>query len=173
MLPSFERQSRRFAAALRSKQQESRRISYLWAGAGTLLALLLCGGVQSGWSSETRPKRIRQLKLQAEKLRDADFGEPLLVSSRDELGDLASVFNDMRHRLRTTTHSRDYVDSILSGMNEAIIVTSDDGIITRINTATTQLLGYEEDELFNVSIDFVVNTSKGTVTGNRFPIGTA
>ena len=162
--------SRRFAAALRSKQMESRRVSYLWAGAGTLVALLLCGGVI--WLVvRSQTKRIRELKLQAEKLRDADFGEPLLVSRKDELGDLASVFNDMRHRLRTTTHSRDYVDSILSGMNEAIIVTSDDGIITRINTATTQLLGYEENELFNVSIDFIVNTSKGPSLATDLPSG--
>tara|TARA_R110002096_G_scaffold154_22_gene930 strand:- start:15991 stop:18441 length:2451 start_codon:yes stop_codon:yes gene_type:complete len=163
-------ESARFAAALRSKQQESRRISYLWAAAGTLAALLLCGATI--WIvARGQTRRIRQLKVQAEKLRDADFGEPLLVSRKDELGDLASVFNDMRHRLRTTTHSRDYVDSILSGMNEAIIVTSDDGIISRINTATTQLLGYEEDELFNVSIDFVVNTSKGPSLATDSPSG--
>ena len=163
-------ESRRFAEALRDKQQESRRISYLWAGAGTLAALLLCGGVI--WLVvRNQTKRIRALKIQAEKLRDADFGEPLLVSRKDELGDLASVFNDMRHRLRKTTHSRDYVDSILSGMNEAIIVTSDDGTITRINAATTQLLGYEEEELFNVSIDFVVNTSKGPSLATDSPSG--
>jgi HAMP domain-containing protein len=78
-------------------------------------------------------KRIRQLKAQAEKFRDADFGDPLPETGGDELGALASVFNDMRDRLRTTTHSRDYVDSILSGMNEAIIVTSDDGQIRKIN----------------------------------------
>ncbi len=163
-------ESRRFAAALRNKQLESRRISYLWAGAGTLAALLLCGGVI--WLVvRNQTKRIRALKIQAEKLRDADFGEPLLVSRKDELGDLASVFNDMRHRLRKTTHSRDYVDSILSGMNEAIIVTSDDGTITRINAATTQLLGYEEEELFNVSIDFVVNTSKGPSLATDSPSG--
>ena len=80
-------------------------------------------------------------KLQAEKLRDADFGDPLLVSREDELGDLASVFNDLRHRLRKTTHSRDYVNSILAGMNEAIIVTTDDGQITQVNTAAAHLLG--------------------------------
>lgn len=163
-------ESLRFAAALRNKQQESRRISYLWAAAGTLAALLLCGGA-IWFVARGQTQRIRQLKVQAEKLRDADFGEPLLVSRKDELGDLASVFNDMRHRLRATTHSRDYVDSILSGMNEAIIVTSDDGIISHINAATTQLLGYEEDELFNVSIDFVVNTSKGPSLATDSPSG--
>ena len=121
--------------------------------------MLLCGGfVWLNVRSQTR--RIRQLKIQAEKFRDADFGEPLPLSDHDELGALARVFNDMRDKLRTTTMSRDYVDSVLSGMNEAIIVTTGDGRIKRINSATTHLLGYDEDELEGTSIDFVVNYRK-------------
>lgn len=158
-LAELRAESDRFRSELLVRETESRRISYIWAGIGTFAAVLLCGCVV--WlivRGQTR--RIRQLKAQAEKLRDSDFGEALPVSRNDELGDLAAVFNDMRQRLRTTTHSRDYVDSILSGMNEAIIVTTDDGQITRINTATTHLLGYEQDELLDTSIDYVVNTEK-------------
>ena len=66
----------------------------------------------------------------------------------------------MRDRLRETTLSRDYVDGILSGMNEAVIVTSEDGAIQSINTATSRLLGYDEDELIGTSIDFVIDSSK-------------
>ena len=75
-----------------------------------------------------------------------------------------AVFNDMRDQLRETTHSRDYVDSILSGMNEAIIVTSADGTILRINTATRHLLGYEDmtiEELVQSKIaDMVARTEQ-------------
>jgi diguanylate cyclase (GGDEF)-like protein/PAS domain S-box-containing protein len=45
-------------------------------------------------------------------------------------------------------------------MNEAIIVTSDDGIIKRINRATTILLGYDDEELLGNSIEFIVDTNK-------------
>ena len=162
--------SARFTAELVTTEVESRRVSYLWAAAGTLAALLMSGGVV--WLVvQNQTKRIRQLKVQAEKLRDADFGEPVQVSRHDELGDLASVFNDMRNRLRKTTLSRDYVDSILSGMNEAIIVTGHDGKITRINKATTHLLGYEEDELTNMSIDFIVNPTRGRSLADDLPSG--
>ncbi|MCG8370436.1 MAG: HAMP domain-containing protein, partial [Proteobacteria bacterium] len=130
-----------FASELQAKEQESRRISYLWIGGGTIAMLLLCGAVV--WViGRNQTRRIRQLKAQAERFSDADFGEPLPATGGDELGALAAVFNEMRDKLRRTTHSRDYVDSILSGMNEAIIVTTDDGQIERINTATTHLLGY-------------------------------
>ena len=159
-----------FAAYLETRENESRRISYVWIGGGTLAVLFLCLVVM--WLiTHGQTKRIRQLKAQAEKFRDSDFGEPLPETAGDELGALASVFNDMRDRLRTTTHSRDYVDSILSGMNEAIIVTDDGGNIRQINRATTHLLGYEQEELENTSIDFVINTKKSQSLANDTPSG--
>ena len=159
-----------FTEELQTKENETRQVSYLWIGGGTIAVLFLCGAVV--WllvRGQTR--RIRQLKTQVEKFRDADFGEPLPVAGDDELGALAKVFNDMRDKLRTTTHSRNYVDSILSGMNEAIIVTSDDGQIQRINTATTFLLGYEPEELTGTSIDFLIDSNKNRSLADETPSG--
>jgi diguanylate cyclase (GGDEF)-like protein/PAS domain S-box-containing protein len=169
-LAELNAQAARFRVEITNTEVTSRQASYLWAGAGTLAALLLLGAVV--WLVvRDQTKRIRQLKVQAEKLRDADFGEPMVLSRHDELGELAAVFNDMRQRLRQTTHSRDYVDSLLAGMNEAIIVTGSDGNITRINTATTHLLGYDEDELLGTSIDHIVNTSKSRSLADDSPSG--
>jgi len=158
-LDQLHAESASFANDLVDTGLQNRRISYFWIGSGTL-ATLLVFGVFVGLIIRRQTARVRALKLQAEKLRDADFGEPLLQTNGDELGELAAVFNDMRDRLRSTTISRDYVDSILSGMNEAIIVTSDDGVIKRINRATTMLLGYNDEELLGKSIEFIVNTKK-------------
>ena len=159
-----------FTEELQTKEYESRRVSFMWIGGGTIAVLLLCGGVVWLLVRE-QTKRIRQLKAQAEKFRDADFGEPLPASRGDELGALATVFNDMRDTLRATTHSRDYVDSILSGMNEAIIVTNDEGRIQRINSATTHLLGYEDEELLGTSIDFVIDKKKSRSLASDAPSG--
>jgi diguanylate cyclase (GGDEF)-like protein/PAS domain S-box-containing protein len=159
-----------FAAELQTKEIESRRLSYLWIGGGTVTVLLLCGFVL--WLFVlSQTKRILQLKAQAEKFGDADFGEPLPATVGDELGALAAVFNEMRDKLRATTHSRDYVNSILSGMNEAIIVTTDEGRITSVNSATTHLLGYDEDELTGMSVDYVIDTKKGQSLANDTPSG--
>ena len=157
-----------FQEVLSTREIQSRHASYFWIGGGTLAVMLLCGGVI--WLIiRNQTQRILQLKLQAEKLRNADFGELLPEARGDELGELAAVFNDMRDQLRATTISRDYVDSILSGMNEAIIVTGDDDKIKRINTATTHLLGYEEDELLDTSIDFVIDISKSRSLADDSP----
>ncbi len=158
-LDRLHAESASFANDLVDTELQNRRTSYFWIGLGTLATLLVFGSFV-GLIVRRQTARVRALKLQAEKLRDADFGEPLLQTHGDELGELAAVFNDMRDRLRSTTISRDYVDSILSGMNEAIIVTSDDGIIKRINRATTILLGYDDEELLGKSIEFIVDTNK-------------
>jgi len=160
-----------FGEQISTREVENRRISYFWIGGGTLAAWILCGLVV--WLVvRDQSRRIRQLKAQAGKLRHADFGDPLPVLKDDELGELAAVFNDMRDRLQETTLSRDYVDSIFSGMNEAIIVASEDGTIRRINAATSQLLGYTEDELLGNPIDFVVDSRKSRSLIDDKPSGT-
>ena len=138
---------------------QSRQTSFLWIGAATLITIVLCGFVI--WLiAKLQAERIRALKIQAEKLSDADYGEPLMVRGGDLLADLAAVFNDMRDKLKRTTVSRDYVDSVLSSMNEAIIVTSPEGIITRVNAATTRMLGYSDAELVGHHMDLIVDTKK-------------
>ncbi len=140
------------------------------AGVSTAL-LLFIGSMLIRFLGRGESRRIDELRRQAEKLRDSDFGERLPERSGDQLGELAAVFNDMRDKLRLTTLSRDYVDSILASMHDAIIVTSDDGTIKRINKATTHLLGYERDELLKTSIDGIVNAEKSGSLLDEPPTG--
>lgn len=159
-----------FEEQLSATELQSRQNSYAWIAGGTLAILVLSGCIV--WLfMQNQTRRIGELKLQAEKFRDADFGEPLIETRGDDLGELAAVFNDMRNRLRKTTISRDYVDNILSGMNEAIIVTGHDGKIERTNTATTHLLGYDETELLGTPIDLLVGDSKGGSLTDHMPSG--
>lgn len=166
LLDELRAESASFENELVVTESENRRSSFYLIGFGTAATLIMF--LVIFWLIVRRQTaRVRALKVQAEKLRDADFGEPLLQTRRDELGELAAVFNDMRDRLRDTTISRDYVDGILSGMNEAIVVTTSDGDIKRINRATTILLGYEEDELVGTPIERIVNEKKTPSLDNR------
>jgi len=149
-----------FELALVEQGTQRRQASIYWISGATLITLLLSGAVV--WLIvKSQGLRIRELKIQAEKLSESDFGEPLEVLHGDELGDLADVFNNMRDKLRRTTISRDYVDSVLSSMNEAIIVTSAEGTITRVNAATSRLLDYTAAELLGQHIDFIVDRKRG------------
>ncbi|MEM6511694.1 MAG: EAL domain-containing protein [Pseudomonadota bacterium] len=160
----------RFKATMTSA--ENRNSLLVFAVAGTLaLALLTWWVISTSLANRLQSTRIRELKTQAEKLRDDDFGERLPELQGDELGEFAAVFNDMRDKLKLTTLSRDYVDSILSSMNDAIIVTGEDGSIKRINKATTTMLGYEHEELAHTSIDLIVNTKKSGSLIDEQPSG--
>ncbi|MBT8103818.1 MAG: EAL domain-containing protein [Gammaproteobacteria bacterium] len=159
-----------FADRLSASEMQNRRVSYSWIAGGTLVLFLFSSAIV--WLIvHGRLRRIVQLKRQAERFRDADFGDPLPETRGDDIDELAAVFNEMRDRLRSTTITRDYLDNILSGMNEAIIVTASDGKIERINTATTHLLGYDETELLGTSIDFVVDVGKSGSLADDLPSG--
>jgi len=159
-----------FAEQLSTSEVQSSRVSYLWMF-GVTFAMLLLGGCVIWLIVRNQSRRIGQLKIQAEKFRDADFGEPLKETRGDDIGELAAVFNDMRDRLKETTISRDYVDNLLSGMNEAIIVTGDDGKIQRINDATTYLLGFDEAELLGTPFDILVNAGTNVSLTEHTPPG--
>ncbi len=169
-LDEVHRESARFRDQLLSTGDERRRASFVWIGIATLVVLALCGVVI--WLIvENQTARVRALKVQAEKLSDADFGEPLQVLHGDELGDLAEVFNEMREKLKRTTISRDYVDNVLSSMNETIIVTSADGTIKKINDATARMLNYTEEELLGQPLDLIVDKRKSRVLEADVPSG--
>jgi diguanylate cyclase (GGDEF)-like protein/PAS domain S-box-containing protein len=165
LVSSFElsvlrEESSAFEQRLLAQEKAYRGDTVVWIGGATLVALALCIVVIL-MISRTQARRIRELKVQAEKLSESDFGEPLQVLKGDDLGDLAEVFNNMREKLQRTTLSRDYVDRVLSGMNEAVIVTNADGLITRINEATTRMLSYSEKDLLGQPLDFIVDLKKG------------
>ncbi|MFQ6004589.1 MAG: EAL domain-containing protein [Woeseia sp.] len=167
-LDELRGESRQFRSQLLSEGRERRRASFVRIGLATLVVLTLCGVVI--WLIvRGQSARIRALKVQAEKLSDADFGEPLRVLRGDDLGDLAEVFNNMRDKLKLTTISRDYVDNVLSSMNEAIIIASVDGTIKRINAATAQMLDYAEEELLGQPIDVIIDKRKSRIFETDLP----
>ena len=170
MLDELHLESAEFEDQLLFQESQRHRISFLWIGAATLLALGLCATVV--WLiAKTQAARIHELKVQAQKLSDADFGEPLQVLQGDDLGELAAVFNRMRDELQRTTISRDYLDSVLSSMNEAVVVTSSDGRITRTNDATLQMLGYTREELIGRHVDIVIDKRKTASLAQEVPSG--
>ena len=150
----------RFQRQLIDEEQRQRQQSIVWIGGTAVLSLALCCLVI--WLVvQEQSRRIRILKRQAEKISAANFREALQIESRDELGELAQVFETMRMQLQRTTVSRNYMDKILSGMNEAIIITDAEGRITRVNNATSRMLEYDENELLGRPISEIVEYSKG------------
>jgi len=159
-LSGLNREAADFSDRMLAAELDYRSASLAWISLSMLVLLGLCAVVV--WMIiRAQNARIRAIIVEAQKLSDANFGEPLKGPRGDELADLVDVFNTMREKLQRTTISRNYVDSILSGMNEAIIVTSSDGIITRINDATARMLDYDEEDLVGKPLDLIIDQKHG------------
>lgn len=85
------------------------------------------------------------------------------VTTKDEVGELASSFNKMTETLQRTTVSRNYVDNILKTMPGALIIMNPDAVIESVNQAALDLLGYEEKELIGQSIHFILAEEEATL----------
>lgn len=158
-IDSVAEETAAFRESLLAKDAEQHSASLLSMLATAVLGVALVGTVV--WLIvRDQSRRILNLRLQAEKLAQSNFGEPLDDTHSDDLADLAQVFNKMRSQLQNTTVSLDYMDKMLAGMSEAIIITDSDGRITRINAATFRMLGYTEEELLGTSIDALVDSTK-------------
>jgi signal transduction histidine kinase len=85
---------------LRSIDQVRRRL--VIAGLIALAAALAVGYAAAALFA----RRIRRLERAADRIAAGDFSEPVVDRGRDELGQLAAAFDDMRQRLAQLEHAR-------------------------------------------------------------------
>ena len=72
------------------------------------------------------------------------YTEPVPVSGVAEVASLERSLEQMRQALASTTISRDYLDDVLNGMSDAVLVTSPDGRIRTANDAASRLFGVDD-----------------------------
>ena len=71
------------------------RHEILVAGVIALVLALIAGYLVARWLSQ----RVKRLELAAKQVAAGEFGHPIRVDSRDELGQLAGAFNEMQQQL--------------------------------------------------------------------------
>jgi len=82
-------------------------------------------------------------------------GNRLDIRTNDEIGQITQSFNEMLEKLAMTTVSKEYVDSILFNMSEALFVIDTDKRIEKVNDAALQLLGYQQEEVQGQPLDLL------------------
>lgn len=90
---------------------------------------------------------LSQLVHSANQIGEGNLKERVHINSADEIGFLANAFNEMVENLERKTISTDYLDNVLESIREAILVTDDKDIVTRINGSAAKLLGYSNNEI--------------------------
>ncbi|MFN2612460.1 MAG: ATP-binding protein [Solirubrobacterales bacterium] len=109
------------------------------------LALAIGAGILVGFAAASLITiRIERLARSAEAMAQGRFDEPLPVSGRDELGDLARGLDSMREALRESFNmlatERDRLSAILDGLSEAVMVVGNDGEVRFSNPAASALI---------------------------------
>ena len=121
--------------------------------AGLLAAIGGLVGAGVAWRAGRKLEQpIVALIKSAERIGQGDYTRPLDVARRDAIGELTQALERMRYKLRQTTITKDYLNSVLNGMTDAVFVTSPDGVVKVANQAACKLLGYSEEELLGKGI---------------------
>ena len=109
-------------------------------------ALVLLVGAIGAWflaGSLTRP--LAQLTSAARRIADGDLLQPVSVRSNDEIGTLATAFEQMRGRVADMTGTlrdeRDVLDAVLESAGDGILMVDEHGQTVVSNYAWTFLTG--------------------------------
>ena len=91
--------------------------------ATTIIALLglAAAAAAASWVGRRMTAPIAGLVKSAERLGHGDYSRPVDVARNDELGDLQAALERMRQRLRQTTITKDYLNSVLGSMTDAVV----------------------------------------------------
>jgi PAS domain S-box-containing protein len=109
--------------------------------------LILLGLLGAWYIARQLARPITALVKSADRIGEGDYTRPLAVMRRDELGELQYSLERMRQNLAETTITKNYLNTVLNSLSDAVLVTSPDGIVKSCNEATQKLLGYSEAEL--------------------------
>ncbi len=103
---------------------------------------------------------ITDLIHSAERFGQGDYTGKVAVQRHDQLGALQQALECMRHKLRQTTISRNYLNNVLNGMTDAVFVTAPDGAIRIANQAALNLLETTEEALLGGNIGAILEESE-------------
>lgn len=117
-------------------------------GASMALAVFL-SLILSYIISSVTSRSLRTMASIAAQIGKGEFGRRIPVKSRDELGELAGVMNDMTVRierqLERISTEKNRLDTILRGMGEGVMVADAKGVITLVNPAFHTLFAIEDE----------------------------
>ncbi|MCT2537865.1 cell wall metabolism sensor histidine kinase WalK [Aquibacillus koreensis] len=96
-------------------------------------------------------KPISEMRKQAMIMSTGDFSKRVNVYGGDEIGQLATTFNDMNDKLRhanhTTEEERRKLSSVLSNMSDGVIAADETGVVTLMNVPASELIGKTFEEI--------------------------
>jgi diguanylate cyclase (GGDEF)-like protein/PAS domain S-box-containing protein len=124
-------------------------------GVGFLLSIL------AAWVTSRLIARIDRaiaaLMTSADRIGRGLQSEPVPPSGVPEIAALEGALERMRQALARTSISRDYLDTLLNSMSDAVLVTTPDGRVRTVNAAAASLLACRADALTGVQFESLID----------------
>lgn len=100
---------------------------------------------------------IRDVTVKAAKMAGGDFDQVVEVKSNDEIGQLASMFNHLTARLKTSlqeiSREKQKLDTILTDMADGVVATDMQGNLIHINPKALEMLSLSREEAEGMNFD--------------------
>ena len=134
-------------------------LPWLLGGLLLLLVMVFWAGRRSGARTDAP---LADLLRSVERLSSGDWHTRINVS-HGQIGDaLGSALERLRINLADHAATGRALDNMLDSMNDAVFLTSPDGLIKRVNLAATQLLGWSQMELLGRELAYVISDQDRT-----------
>ena len=139
--------------AMLVKSEAAAGVAQLWFYRTLLIAgTLVTAGVFLAFALANRiVEPLRQLTATTARIAGGDLNAKVTVSSRDEVGLLAAEYNRMAERIRQLRNSdlgkllvaQQTTEAAIDSLYDPVIVTDEDGRVTRLNLAAEEIFGAE------------------------------
>ncbi|KMK77938.1 cell wall metabolism sensor histidine kinase WalK [Alkalihalobacillus pseudalcaliphilus] len=114
--------------------------------------------------SQTITRPILDMRKQAMRMGHGDFSRKVRVFGSDEIGQLATSFNDLTSKLQDAITTRDReqkkLSSVLGNMTDGVIATDENGLVILMNKRAEELLGKATYEVIRKPITEVLKLSE-------------
>jgi PAS domain S-box-containing protein len=140
--------------AMLAKSEAAAGVAQLWFYRTLLIAgtLVTTGVILAFVLSRRIIEPLRQLTASTTRLAGGDLNAEVTVSSRDEVGLLATEYNRMAQRIRQLRNSdlgklimaQQTTEAAIDSLYDPVIVSDEEGRITKLNPAAAEIFGAEQ-----------------------------
>lgn len=116
-----------------------------WKITGALLLLFFLAMLMAWYFSRGISKPVQEIVSATRKFADGNFDVKIFLRKKDELGEVATSFNNMVVQQKTMfdqlNNNREELRAILSSMKEGLVVIKPDGAVCLCNESFEELIG--------------------------------
>jgi two-component system, NtrC family, sensor histidine kinase KinB len=141
--------------AMLAKSEAAAGVAQLWFYRTLLIAgVLIVAGLALAFVLAKRiVEPLRKLTESTARIAGGDLNAKVIVNSRDEVGVLAAEYNRMAERIRQLRSSdmgkllvaQQTTEAAIDSLYDPVIVTDEDGRVTKLNPAAEEIFGSETD----------------------------